>query len=136
MLSARGPRLRMNADVDIRIMKRINIIKTPPGEAPQSIRDAWVGVAIPLRPPPFDTPRRFYGVGVLSGPKTLLGQLWALVRGKCFIWEAYSVDALTAVEALAEKSPESAKWWREHTPSLIQPDKRLMFPVEVCNVEE
>ena len=118
------------------MMKRIRIRTAPPGEAPQTIRNAWIGVVIPLPAHPYDKACKRYGVGVLTGPKGFLGQLWALITGKCFTWEAYTVDALTAVEALAKTKPESARWWRESTPHLMRPGMKLMFPANVCEPDE
>ena len=112
--------------------KKIRIIAVPPGEAPEHIRQAWVGVVIPLPPPPFDCLRCLSTAGVLSGPKTPLGQISALLRGKSTKRYGYAVEALTAVSALAEKNPEAAEWWRKNTQHLMEKGKMLVFPVDVC----
>jgi hypothetical protein len=116
--------------------KRIRIIAVPPGEAPDHIRQSWVNVAIPLSPPPYDKKRRFRSVGVVSGPKTILGLIFAAVRGKCFKWDGYAVEALVAVEALAEKNADAAQWWRQNAPHLMRKGQRLVFPAEVCEEVE
>ena len=112
--------------------KKIRIIAIPPGEAPDHIRQAWIGVVIPLLPPPFDRLRCISTAGVLSGPKTPLGQISALLRGKSTKRYGYAVEALTAVGALAEKNPEAAKWWRQNTSYLMEKGGMLVFPADVC----
>lgn len=115
---------------------KIRIIAVPPGEAPEHIRQAWVGVVIPLPPPPFDRLRGLPTAGVLSGPKTRLSRLSALLRGKGTRRWGYAVEALDAVAALAEKNPEAAEWWHKNTQHLMKKGAMLFFPDDVCEVLE
>ncbi|MFA5375394.1 MAG: hypothetical protein WC455_06550 [Dehalococcoidia bacterium] len=112
--------------------KKIRIIAVPPGEAPEHIRQSWIGVVIPLPPPPFDEKRSIPSAGVLSGPKTPLGQISALLRGKGTKRYGYAVETLDAVGALAEKNPEAAQWWYKNTSFLMKKGQMLVFPAEVC----
>ena len=58
---------------------KIRVVATPPGEAPESVREARVGMEMPvLRRSRILTTR---GCGVLSGPKTHLGGLLSWLRG-------------------------------------------------------
>jgi hypothetical protein len=107
----------------------IRIISTPPGEAPEHVRAAWVGLVLPLAVSGAHTR---HGVGVLSGPKTWLGQLVACLSGKTERQRGYIVDASHAIEMLAAHAPDAATWWRENAAASIRPGKRLLFPAEAC----
>lgn len=112
-------------------MASIRILKTPAGEAPEPIRQAWVGLTLPLAP---DHPSRevFRAFGVLSGPKTFWRTLWSLLTGRHFPYDGYAVATLSAVEALRLRDPEAAAWWQTHTPHLLNPHSRLIFEAEAC----
>jgi hypothetical protein len=94
------------------------IVRTPPGEAPESIRQAWVGVELPLRRGETE-PGLYQTVGVLSHvhPEMAMG---------------YAVDGHRAVRALASHSLQAAAWWRQHAPHVLEPGYRFWFPCEVC----
>jgi hypothetical protein len=80
----------------------LRIVRTPPGEAPEEIRRAWVGVELPLYPGETE-PSHFQTVGVLSQRGALADM-------------GYAVDGPTAVDTLEFQSPEAAAWWRENAP--------------------
>ncbi|HVS39553.1 MAG TPA: hypothetical protein VMS17_28610 [Gemmataceae bacterium] len=105
-----------------RVIGHVRIIQTPPGEAPDDIRRAWVGVELPLRPGE-GQPRRMESVGAVSneGPA---------------VADGYIVDGASAVNALAAQSPEAAAWWRQNAPHVVAPGYRLFFPAEVCERRE
>jgi hypothetical protein len=109
----------------------IRIIKTPPGEASEQIRQAWVGVTLPV-PPRFASPRRVSTFGVLSRPKTFVGVLFALLTGRAKREEGYCVVAETAVELLARHSPDAAAWWRQHASRSIARGQLFLFAGDVC----
>lgn len=97
---------------------RIRIIATPPGEAPEEIRRAWVGMELPLAREE-SRPRKLNTVGVLSHYET------ATTLG-------YIVDGRTAVDLLASHEPHAAEWWRENAPHVVAFGYQLIFPAEVC----
>jgi hypothetical protein len=101
-----------------RTVAHLLILRTPPGEAPEEIRRAWVGIELPLRRGETE-PRDFQSVGVLSQ------QGAAMATG-------YAVLGRAAVDALASQSPEAAAWWREKAPHVIARGYRLWFPSDVC----
>jgi hypothetical protein len=78
----------------------IEIIKIPPGEAPESVRKEWVGLKLPLVDELPTTIGHFGVVGVKSKRPVSSG--------------GYPVDTKTAVEILEKKSPEAAAWWKEN----------------------
>ena len=109
----------------------IRIRSTPPGEAPEHIRAAWVGLELPLAP----NARGLHsglGFGVLSGPRSAIGQWFALLLGRGQRETGYIVEADQAVELLAAKSPQAAAWWREHAACWIAPGRQLLFSADAC----
>ncbi len=110
---------------------RIRITSMPPGEAPAHIRAAWVGLVLPVSPraPALQS---CIGIGVLSGPKSMLGQWLAILLARGQRESGYVVEADRAIEVLATKSPAAAAWWREHAPSFIAPGRQLLFSAEAC----
>jgi hypothetical protein len=101
-----------------RTVAHLRVIRMPPGEAPEEIRQAWVGVELPLRR--WETK---------SGLHTTEGVLSLHGSGKV---HGYAVDGRAAVEALAAHSPEAAHWWRTFAPQVVAPGYLLLFPSEVC----
>ena len=109
----------------------IRIIAAPPGEAPEEVRRAWVGLELPLVAGETG-PRAVRGVGVLSGPRTFFGQLFALLTGRSCQEYGYVIDAHQALVLLAEKAPWAAQWWRECAPHAVEPGRNFIFAAEVC----
>jgi hypothetical protein len=108
---------------------QIKIVRRPLGEAPEWVRDAWIGLSLPLIS---RRQRTWHGLGVLSGPHNAIHQIWAILTGKSFLITGYSVNAKTAVALLAESHPEAAAWWREHTPKLIRGRRCFVFDSDAC----
>ncbi len=98
---------------------RIRIIAVPPGEAPQSVRQSWVGLELPLAPGQRGSPRMLAAEGVLSDHPggTVLG---------------YVVEGKTAIRALELHDAAAAAWWRENVPEVMSSQYQLGFPAEVC----
>jgi Protein of unknown function (DUF4240) len=101
--------------------RMIRIVAVPPGEAPPSIREAWVGCILPLLAGA-DTPQfGSKGRGVLSGRPQTYGA-------------GYGVLALQAILVLERHDAAAARWWRDNAPRLLQPGKLLVFPATVCEL--
>jgi hypothetical protein len=101
-----------------RAVAHVRVVSTPPGEAPEEIRRAWVGVKLPLRR--WETkPDLHLTEGVLY-------------RQTSTMTSGYAVNGRAAVEALASHSPEAAAWWRTHAPHVVARGYRLWFPLDVC----
>jgi hypothetical protein len=84
---------------------RIRILSCPPGEAPLSVRLAWVG--LPLDPQ--RSSRQFAMTsGVLSAPRGWWQRLVGLVLGRYGRRTGYAVNALEAVNLLQAKDPVAA----------------------------
>ncbi len=94
----------------------IFIIETPPGEAPLWVRQAWVGLTLPIRELPSE--EEGFQFGAMGGRPENIG--------------GYCVDVEEALRALEIKNPEVAEWWRNN-PLLILAD-RLSFARSVCRL--
>jgi hypothetical protein len=110
----------------------VRIIAVPPGEAPLWVREKWVGLELPLLCWP--STGKLIGFGAVSGPRTFLAQIWALLRGRSQRIYGFIVDAARAVDILDRASPEAAAWWRENAAELILPERGLVFHAEVCEI--
>ena len=110
---------------------QIRIKSTPPGEAPEYIRKAWVGLVIPVPP---RSPGRHKGVGfgVLSGPKNRLIACFGALFGFGQREIGYTVYSKVAIDLLAARSPEAAQWWHQNTPRFIEPGRYFMFAADSC----
>ena len=110
-------------------MDAIKIIAVPPGEAPQQVREAWVGLVLPLALP---IKRRGLGTGVLTGPKTLLTRVLWRLTGRYTRTVGYLVESAVAVSLLSQQHPAAAQWWRQNTPEFLEAGRLFMFAAEVC----
>jgi len=113
-------------------MASIRIINTPAGEAPEAIRQAWVGLVLPLAEGRFGHRNKWLVSGVLSGPKNWIMSILSLLRGRYETHDGYAVDANTAIKLLADSNSAAAQWWYENTPHLLKPNRRLIFEAGAC----
>jgi hypothetical protein len=111
---------------------KIRIVAVPPGEAPFWVRQEWVGLALPLTR--YVRPQSALTFGVLSGPPSWLGQIWGMLMGRAVRDIGYAVEGAKAVELLQAKSPDAARWWREHAAHLLGPRRYLLFHEHVCEI--
>jgi hypothetical protein len=95
----------------------IRIVTTPPGEAPQSVREAWIGLELPLAKSR-DQGKKLAVMGVRS---------WEGI-----FMTGYAVEGRVALEYLAARSPTAAAWWRENVPHVLKSGFQFVFPVENC----
>lgn len=108
----------------------VTIIRRPDGEAPEWVRDAWIGLRLPAACPRRHVMRSF---GVLSGPTGLFQWLWAVLSGRSIRVEGYAVNAKEAVDLLgAAGRPDAAAWWREHAPHLLDGCQYFAFEAAAC----
>ena len=96
------------------------------------VREKWVGLLLPLSAG--QSPKEYHTVGAVSGPRKLMAQLWAFVRGRTERLHGYPVEAGPAVDILERASPEAAAWWRQNASELIRPRRYLVFHAEVCQI--
>lgn len=102
------------------------ITAVPPGEAPEWVRQKWVGLSLPLAQE-CEHAHEHETSGVLSRPRNLLSRLLARLFGRLSRENGYIVESCSAIEILAQRCPEAAKWWRENTPDLMEPGQYFLF---------
>jgi hypothetical protein len=110
----------------------IKIVQRPIGEAPDWVRDAWIGLSLPLAS---KRERDWRSLGVLTGPHSWLSQIWAIFSGKTFVVTGYLVNAKAAVDQLGDHHPSAAAWWREHTPRMLTGRRYFAFDAAACEQE-
>lgn len=115
-------------------MKSIRIITTPPGEAPVHIREAWIGVTLPLAEMPHPQPNYWRTAGVLRKNHGWLARLKSLFAGPLVEQPiaSYVVSVLAAMEALRPHSPSAMDWWERHTPHLMNSSAMFCFDASCC----
>lgn len=111
---------------------RIRIIAPPPGEAPLEIRQAWVGMLLPVPPGRAGRPRSWRVFGVLTGPRNWWKELIRILKGESRNEPGYAVNAREAVTLLEAKDPAAAAWWRSNTPHVMTGSRYFVFAAEVC----
>lgn len=113
----------------------LRITSVPPGEAPPWVRQCWVGLLLPVAQRQV-TPVSLFTSGVLSGPKSFLSCLVALVTGKLERQSGFVVEARSAIAVLEISHPQAAAWWRAHAPHLLRGKKYFVFQAETGDVVE
>lgn len=109
----------------------IQIISLPKGEAPEEIRKSWIGLQLVADEP---SPTAVPIYHVITGPRSRLGMLIQRLRGLEERWEGYVVNALEAVETLAQFDPKAAEWWYQNTPHLLDGKHPLVFDIGCCRI--
>jgi hypothetical protein len=96
----------------------IRIKAVPPGEAPEFVRRAWVGLDLPV---------------IAGQVQAEMGPAFGALSHQCVIAPpSYAVDGKTAIMILQSATPEIAAWWRENAPAVVRPGFQLIFPADVC----
>jgi hypothetical protein len=113
-------------------MTKIRIIGCPPGEAPRAVREAWIGLELPLPLGRLGRRRGWLTTGVVSGPRTWWQRLIGILRGRVEAHAGYAVNGLEAINLLALKDPLAAAWWRENYAHLLDGKRHVVFPAGVC----
>jgi hypothetical protein len=92
----------------------IRIIKRPDGEAPSAVRDAWIGLVLPVH----DTSEKMHLVQVVSE------------RPARPEHDSHAVQFEDAMNVLGKKSPAARDWWQNNTRGM----NHLVFQPDCCEV--
>jgi hypothetical protein len=103
----------------------VEIIGVPKGDAPEWVRQAWVGTLLPLMPGR-EEPQEVATSGVVSRKITSTGDMPYWVDGK------YAVLTDEAIAILQRQAPQAAAWWRTNVPHLLGKGRALAFETAVC----
>jgi hypothetical protein len=109
----------------------IRVVAVPPGEAPQHVREAWVGLTLPLARG-CRQPHTARTVGVVTGPTTWWGKCMALLVGRTNKAYAYVVPSAEAIRILSEQAPDAADWWKKNAPHYVSDTALFAFRAEAC----
>ena len=115
-------------------MAFLKITSVPPGEAPDWVREQWVGLALPLLDG-YDHAIQSQTFGVLSTPKSRIGYLMSRLFRRFKYESGFLVESAIAIDVLSTNSPEAADWWRTNIPELTRPGQIFMFQEGVGHVE-
>ena len=115
-----------------RVPKKIRIVSCPPGEAPAQVRQAWIGLELPLPSGRRSRRQTFLVSGALSRPRELWRQLLNRILGRFEKQSGYAVNALEAVNLLAAKDPAAAAWWRDNCGHFLDGRQHLVFEASAC----
>ncbi|THH37060.1 hypothetical protein E4Z66_08970 [Aliishimia ponticola] len=107
----------------------VKIVSTPQGEAPEWVRQAWVGLRVPCLE---DAPVSMPAVSAVKGPGTVLGQVFSLLRGKTERKRGYLVSARDVVGLLSLHNEAAAKWWLDNVPNVTDPRQLFLFEANCC----
>jgi hypothetical protein len=95
----------------------------PPGEAPEEVRRAWVGLSVPVTEPESRLRDQVKVVGVRSGP-----------HGGTETWRGYAIESRKCIEHLRGHDAVAAAWWVDNCPRFMEPKRRFVFPAECCEL--
>ncbi len=108
---------------------KVRIIRAPIGEAPEWVREAWVGLELPLAHLEEVTVETG---GVLTGPRSSLGYWWAKLTGRLEVVSGYVVRSDRAIDLLGRSRPDAAAWWQTHAPKFCEPGAEFIFDAPAC----
>jgi hypothetical protein len=111
--------------------KRIKIIKTPPGDAPEAVRKEWVGVIIPLAD---SDSRPRYTMGIAGGEPQNQDGYEVLVTDAVEALHNKYLRLLKDDEPAYESAYNAYQFWL-YSP-LNQPGMRLQFKKDCCALVE
>jgi len=111
----------------------VTIISRPSGEAPEWVRDAWIGLRLPLAYP---RSRNWRGIGVLTGPRGFFRQVLALIRGRTIRMPGYLIRSKVAIEILGRANPAAADWWHENAPQFLTEWNKFIFDEPACRIDD
>lgn len=115
-------------------MPFITFISPPPGQAPDEVRRAWVGVTVPVTTHEARLLDRVPVVGVRSGPYGFWRTLWGIVTRRVETWRGYSIESRKCLAHLRDRAPDAAAWWAENAPRFLEPRRCFVFPAECCEL--
>lgn len=103
---------------------RLRILRTPAGAAPERIRQAWVGLELPLQ-----AEQEFIHQSVLDQARTRsrVRLAWWRLTGRVQRARGFAVSVLDALEVLEQHRPQEATWWRTNAAHLCVPGAIFVF---------
>ncbi len=107
----------------------IEVVSTPPGHAPEWVRDAMIGIQIKSA---HDQTVTMPTINSANAPKTRLGQWLYILQGKAEMRTGYVVHANELLGLLLIKSQAAAEWCLENTPHMAKEGQMFMLDQSCC----
>ena len=119
---------------------RVKIIQAPQGPNPLWVREAWIGLYLPVLSES-KLPQRFFTFPDKAGYiaeawKSYLFYFWFLLTGQMQITEGYAISSVRALEILEIVRPDAVAWWKENAPVMLRPGMVFLFDSHSCKWEE
>lgn len=109
----------------------IEIIRRPFGDAPEWVRDGWIGARLPLAA---TDKTSWQSVSIFERRKGLFPWLWMTLTGQTRRVQAYAVIAKDAVDILDRQDVRAANWWHENVPELLDGSQLFLFDAACCEL--
>lgn len=111
---------------------QIRIVARPFGDAPEYIRDAWIGLLLPVHPNyPHTVESRH--VSLMRPITPLVMWVYRFIAPRA---RGYIVATNAAMNILESAKPTAAEWFRTNTPHLFESEGGLLFDEACCAVED
>lgn len=107
----------------------IRISSRPAGDAPDWVRDAWIGLTLPTRQ---TSPRVWRAMKLANWRGNVFLRLWDMLRGKSYRCSGYAVNGKAAVAVLEKSRPDAADWWKTHAGPMVTGRSGLIFDAACC----
>ena len=119
---------------------QIKIVAAPQGPNPLWVREAWIGLFLPVLEGN-NQPQHYFvlpeKVGYrATGWKEYFLSLWFRVTGQMGVTEGYPVPSARAIEILAIPRPDAALWWKENASCMLRSGMVFIFDLPSCERDE
>lgn len=111
-------------------VQAVRIVNVPDGDAPLWVRQAWIGLTLPLSDG-MDGPILCLTESVLASQGWFSRLVRSLV-GTGRQDEGYVVDVCEALAVLRASRPDAAGWWSDHCRRAIVRHDRFVFNRAAC----
>ena len=110
----------------------VRVVRMPLGDAPEWVREAWVGLSLPITGV---GPRRWRAITAAGGPATIMDYVRARLTGRTTVIVGYEVNGKIAIERLGGLNAAAAAWWLEQSPAWAAGTVSFLFDTNSCEVE-
>ena len=120
--------------MDEQVLPGIEIVSTPLGDAPLKVRQAWIGLILPLHETSFAGPESIPGLSVFAASTGVQSWFRWLFRRPYpeTTFTGYIVPSAEAIRILGESAPAAADWWRRNVPAFLHPEATFLFDADCC----
>jgi hypothetical protein len=119
---------------------QIKIVAAPQGPNPLWVREAWIGLYLPVLEG-HHQPQRYFVLPDRAGYQAVgwKGYVFSLLcwlTGQMRVTEGYPVPSARAIEILAISRADAALWWKENAPTMLRAGMVFIFDLPSCERDE